>query len=94
MIVALCDCVGWDVALLEAKDRGRLSNVKRKLQAGNYSPEDVLRLKTYWYSTDWRGKQGQAPSPEDVLREVKKPKDRDARLAAIRDVAKAAGRRY
>lgn len=50
-------------------NRGRLAKAAKKLRDASYTPGQVragFGAGSWWYDKDWRGRQGQPPTPEQV----------------------------
>lgn len=41
---------------------GQLGKAAKQLREAGYTPADLDKFKTWWYSQDWRGKNGQPPA--------------------------------
>ncbi len=64
---AIAQVTGLDGRLRAS--RGRIGKVSASLAENGYTPETILTLYSkgnWWYKQDWRGKQGQQPTPEQI----------------------------
>lgn len=59
--------IDWKVCT--AEQRGALNQTCGILRKAGHTAADVVRVGEWWSASDWRGKQGQAPRPEQI-REV------------------------
>lgn len=66
MFAALADLCKIDLSLVTSDTRGKLNQTEKKLRQAGITPEELKRFDTWWYANDWRGKQGQAPTPAQV----------------------------
>jgi hypothetical protein len=55
-------------------DGSYIGRTKQALLKMGKTPEDVKAFGGWWYANDWRGKQGQAPTPNLLVLEIEKPK--------------------
>lgn len=46
-----------------------LGKMKSRLMKVNATLEQLVHFEKYWYDADWRGKQGQSPTPQQVVAE-------------------------
>lgn len=65
-LASLCR-IDWK--LCTGEQRGALNQTVGMLRKAGHTPEAVTRVGEWWWKSDWRGKQGQAPTPSQV-REV------------------------
>lgn len=63
--LALHELVGTPVEQASPGMRKRISECGIVLSKDN-SPESLQAFKSWWYEMDWRGKQGQPPTPEQI----------------------------
>lgn len=64
-----------DLNLMTETQRHQLGQSSSLLKKAGVLPEQIERFEKYWYSMDWRGKKGQAPTPAQVRAEWGKFKD-------------------
>jgi len=67
MFSAVAELCQIDLALITKEDRGKLNTVSKRLRDEKKTQAHVAQFARYWYAMDWRGKQGQAPLPHDIL---------------------------
>lgn len=77
----------WDLAVIISKltgldmnikrNKGRQLKIAKELNDAGYTVEDVKVFGRWWFKHDWRGKQKQLPTPEQVLSEISKPVKRN-----------------
>ena len=65
-MTALYNLCGIDIAMASPGLRRRISQCGLTLIKSNAQPEDLTRFKVWWFERDWRGKNGDAPTPEQV----------------------------
>lgn len=58
-----------DPRLCTTEQRGALNQTLGLLRKEGHTPAEVCEVGKWWFASDWRGKQGQAPNPAQV-REV------------------------
>lgn len=68
------------VCLLNPKiDGSYIGRTKRDLKKMDKTTEDVIEFGQWWYEYDWRGKQGQAPTLNQLVIEIGKPRNMQPR---------------
>lgn len=63
---ALCILCKIDISVIDDITGERVRKVGLKLTKAGNTVEDLRGFYRWWYSRDWRGKQGQAPEPEHI----------------------------
>lgn len=58
-----------DYRVCTTEQRGALNQTVGILRKANHTSDEVERVGEWWFTRDWRGKQGQAPKPHEI-REV------------------------
>lgn len=88
MALKLSKTCSMDFDLPSNKNR-LLRRSKELVQAG-YTDTDLDRFLKYWRLNDWRGKQGQSPTPENVISEIAKsiPKNDQTKKVDYNELAK------
>jgi len=66
MFSALANLCQVDLKLITQKTRGMLNQTGKKLRDEGITPADLERFEQWWYARDWRGTQGQPPTPPQV----------------------------
>ncbi len=69
MFEAFCITIGWDYKLLTKNQRGQVAQNVGKLEAEGYNI-DHLRQLWQWWKNDWRGKNGQRPTINQLMAEI------------------------
>lgn len=72
MLEAICNASQLDIVLAP---KGRVGKVAAALVKARYTPEQVAHAygtTGWWYREDWRGKQGQPPTPEQIAETIKR----------------------
>lgn len=65
-MTALYNLCAIDIATASPGYRRRISQCGITLIKSNAQPADLDRFKAWWLENDWRGKKGDAPTPEQV----------------------------
>lgn len=55
-----------DLKLCTKAERFQVAQVSKALRKAGKTPEDVPKVETWWYRSDWRGKKGDPPRPSQV----------------------------
>lgn len=64
-----------DVCALPPRiDGSYVAKTKKDLLAMEKTPDEVLAFGKWWYANDWRGKQGQPPTQNQLVTEIEKPR--------------------
>lgn len=66
MFKALAEVCQYDLGLISTKERGQLNQAEKKMRENGYTPDDLKGFEKWWYAEDWRGKQRQAPSLNQI----------------------------
>lgn len=66
MFGALTSVCRVDLSLLRNGTRGKFNQAEKKMREKGYKPTDIKDFGDWWYSEDWRGKQDQPPTLEQV----------------------------
>ncbi len=69
MFEAFCITIGWDYKLLTKNQRGQVAQNVGKLEAEGYTIE-TMRQFWSWWKDDWRGKNGQRPTINQLMAEI------------------------
>lgn len=69
MFEAFCITIGWDYKLLTKNQRGQVAQNVGKLEAEGYTIE-TMRQFWSWWKEDWRGKNGQRPTINQLMAEI------------------------
>jgi len=62
-VASLCR-IDWK--LCTAEQRGALNQTCGILRKEGHTPEEVRQFGQWWWKSDWRGRQGQAPTPSQI----------------------------
>jgi len=63
---ALCKVCRLDYNVISEKERGKVAQTIRILRKADYTLDHLRQFYRWWYSEDWRGKNGQPPTLEQV----------------------------
>lgn len=66
LVEALAAACRYDLNLISRAERAELERDARKMVELGYTPADLERFGRWWYASDWRGKQNQAPTLKNV----------------------------
>ena len=69
MFEAFCITIGWDYKLLTKNQRGQVAQNVGKLEEENYTIEHMRKFWSWW-KDDWRGKNGQRPTINQLMAEI------------------------
>lgn len=69
MFGTLAEICQVDLGAMTEKQRGELNQAEKVLRDTGATPTDLLGFSAYWFEFDWRGKQGQPPSPTQARAE-------------------------
>lgn len=93
LVEALAAACRYDLDLISRAERAELERDARKMAELGYSPADLEGFGRWWYQSDWRGKQNQAPSLKNVrtmLSQFKQKGTPNAQISSARPT-RAAG---
>ena len=71
---AVCTLLGIDYHVITKEQTGQVAQVVGKLQKAGYTIDDLRAFWVHWKNNDWRGKQGQWPTLNQLLAEIGKIK--------------------
>lgn len=66
MFTALAELCCLNLKLITAKERGMINQTEKVLRKADLTPAKIEAFKSWWYANDWRGKQGQPPTLNQV----------------------------
>lgn len=96
MFQALCDVCRKDYRVISDKDKARIGRVAGKLVKAGYTPEQVefsYGEGGWWYEHDWRGREGDLPTPEKVQSTIGAARQHyEKRKSSRREVQSTGGR--
>ncbi len=82
MSEAIATVTGDDLNIEQIKRR--VAQISAQLLKAGYLPADLPAFHGYWKTRDWRGKQGQAPTRQQVLEELPKAKRAQQKALTIK----------
>jgi DNA-binding MarR family transcriptional regulator len=66
MFKTLAEVCQYDLGLISNKERGQLNQAEKKMRDKGYTPNDLKAFEKWWYAEDWRGKQQQPPTLNQI----------------------------
>lgn len=66
MFKTLAEVCQYDLGLISNKERGQLNQAEKKMRDKGYTPDDLKAFEKWWYTEDWRGKQQQPPTLNQI----------------------------